>query len=399
MYPLTMPSPLPSLLPPSATRSTARGIYPDGSIDPKKGPLLGSPNRLKLAVFCANTERGTTGTFAEEALKLTWPNSLAIARAVDQSGIEGIIPLARWRKPKTTTPDVDRIFETFTWAAAVAAVTTRVQVFGTFHMPFIHPVLAAKSIATIDHISNGRFALNAVAGWNSHDFAMLGAVQREHDDRYAVAAEWMEFIERIWTEHDPFDFNGTYYQGTGIVSQPKPLQFPRPIIMSAGSSPTGQTFARRWADINFAAIEKFEDAPAIVGQIKQAARAIGREVMVYTPTWIVCRDTEQEALDYVHSVIEVQGDYGLAAGAVAEMEKNSLSIESFEKRKLAQRSMAGFFALPLVGTAHQIVEKMGFLADAGIDGLAISWVDYEAGIQQYRETVLPLMVRRGLRVQ
>ena len=383
---------------PSAGR-TDRTTYPDGTADPKSGPLMGSPNRLKLAVFCPNTERGTTGTFAPEALKLTWPNSLAIARAVDDSGIEGIIPLARWRKPKTTTPDVDRIFETFTWAAAIAAVTKNVQVFGTFHMPLIHPVLAAKSVATIDHISNGRFALNAVAGWNSHDFAMLGVEQKEHEDRYAVAAEWMELIERVWTEHEPFDFNGKYYQGTGIISQPKPLQWPRPVIMSAGSSPTGQKFARRWADINFAAIEKMEDAPSVVGQIKQAARDIGREVMVYTSAWIVCRDTEQEALDYVHSVIEVQGDYGIAMGAVAEMEKNSLSIESFEKRKNAQRSMAGFFALPLVGTAAQVVEKMKFMADAGIDGLAISWVDYDAGVAQYRKTLLPLMIEAGLRVQ
>lgn len=373
--------------------------YPDASVDPKSGPLLSSPNRLKLAVFCANTERGTTVTFAPEALKLTWPNSLAIAMAADEAGFEAIIPLARWRKPRTTTPDVDRLFETFTWAAAVAAVTKNLQVFATFHMPLIHPVMAAKSVATIDHISGGRFALNVVAGWNSHDFAMLGHEQREHEDRYAVAGEWMEYIERIWTEQEPFDFDGKFYQGKGVLSQPKPLQSPRPVVMSAGSSPTGQKFARRWADINFAAIEKLEDAPAIVAQAKKAALEIGREVKVYTSAWIVCRDTEQEALDYVKYVIEEQGDYVSAGAVINEMTKNSLSIEAFSRQKIAERSMAGFFALPLVGTAEQIVEKMKVIADAGIDGLAISWVDYEAGIRQYTEKLLPLMVEAGLRVK
>lgn len=381
------------------TAPSDRLSYPDQTFDPRQGPLLGSPNRLKLAVFCANTERGTTVTHAPEALKLTWPNSLAIAKAVDESGIEAIIPLARWRKPKTTTPDVDRLYETFTWAAAVAAVTKNVQVFATFHMPFFHPVLAAKMVSTVDHIANGRFALNVVAGWNSHDFAMLGSEQREHDDRYAVAAEWMEYIQKIWTEHEPFDFKGQFYQGKGVLSQPKPIQKGRPVVMSAGSSPAGQKFARQWADINFAAIEKLEDARRIVTDAKASAKEIGRDVGVYTSAWIVCRDTEREAQEYVSRVIDEMGDFDQANAVVAEMTKNSLSIDAFSRKTIAQRSMAGFYALPLVGTAEQIVSRMKEISDTGIDGLAISWVDYEQGLAQYKDKLLPLMIEAGLRVK
>lgn len=373
--------------------------YPDRSRTAAQGPLFASANRLKLAVFCPNTERGTTTSFAPETLKLTWDNSLAIVRAVDESGIEAVIPLARWRKPKFTTPDVDRIFETFTWAAAVAAATRNVQIFSTVHIALNHPIIAGKAAATIDHISNGRYALNVVAGWNSHDFAMLGLEQRQHEDRYAVAAEWMQLIQRIWTEDKPFDFNGTYYQGRGIVSQPKPLQAPRPPIMSAGSSPAGLNFARQWADINFAVVEHIEDTPRIVADTRNAAHTYGRDVGVYTSAWIVCRDTEQEALDYVDYVIRQQGDYDQGNSVVAEMVKNSLSTNVFSRTRIEERSMAGFFALPLVGTAEQIVEKLKFVADAGIDGLAISWPDYAAGIRQYREKLLPLMIRAGLRVR
>ena len=80
------------------------------------------------------------------------------------------------------------------------------------------------------------------------------------------------------------------------------------------------------------------------------------------------------------------------------MTKTSQSLAHFEARKLAQRSMAGFYALPLVGTPEQIVAKMKLIADGGIDGLAISWVDYEHGIAQYTEKLLPLMIKAGLRV-
>lgn len=372
--------------------------YPDRTADPSKGPLLGSPNRLKLAVFCANTQRGTTTSFAEETLKLTWPESLAIVKAVEDAGIEAIIPLARWRKPKFTAPEVDRIFETFTWASAVAASTRRVQVFATVHMALIHPVLAAKFAATIDHISGGRFAMNVVAGWNAADFAMFGMTLREHEDRYAVAAEWMDLVQRIWAEDQPFDFNGTYYQGRGIVSQPKPIQAPRIPFMSAGSSPAGLKFARQWADINFAVVEHLEDTPKIVADTRAAAASTGRHIGVYTSAWIVCRDTEQEARDYVEEVIHQKGDFEQGNSVVAEMIKHSLSTDVFARKAIEVRSMSGFFALPLVGTADQIVEKLRFVADAGIDGLAISWPDYDLGLRQYREQLLPRMIAAGLRV-
>ncbi len=377
----------------------ASTIYPDRSKAPMQGPLFGSPNKLKLAVFCPNTQRGTTTSFAEETLKLNWQNSLSIVQAVDASGIEAIIPLARWRKPKFTSPEVDRIYETFTWAAAVAALTQNVQVFATLHMALTHPVMAAKAITTIDHISGGRFALNVVAGWNSHDFAMLGMVQKEHEDRYAVAAEWMELIEKIWTENAPFDFNGTYYQGRNIVSEPKPIQSPRPVIMSAGSSPAGMKFARKWADINFAAIEHIEDTPKIVADTRAAAQEIGREVGVYTSAWIVCRDTEKEAQEYVDYVIRQKGDYDQGNSVVAEMIKNSHSTDVFSRKTIQERSMSGFFALPMVGTAEQIIERMKFVSNAGIDGLAISWPDYEFGVKQYSEKLLPMMIEAGLRVK
>ncbi len=94
--------------------------------------------------------------------------------------------------------DAHRSFESFTWAAGIAAATERIQVFATFHIPVTHPVSAAKQIATVDHIAGGRFAVNVVAGWNEDEFRMFGLEQREHDDRYAVADEWMTFLNRIW---------------------------------------------------------------------------------------------------------------------------------------------------------------------------------------------------------
>ena len=125
------------------------------------------------------------------------------------------------------------------WATGVGAATERLQVFATVHVPLAHPLKLAKELATVDHVAGGRCALNVVAGWNVDQFTMFGMTLIDHDDRYAQAAEWVEIIERLWTEDDPFDYNGRFYTLHDAYSEPKPLQRPRPPIMNAGLSPTG----------------------------------------------------------------------------------------------------------------------------------------------------------------
>lgn len=71
---------------------------------------------------------------------------------------------------------------------------------------------------------------------------MFGEPLKEHTDRYAQAAEWMDIWRRLWTERE-FDFDGKYYKIAAGESFPQPLQQPFPPIMNAGGSDTGRAFA------------------------------------------------------------------------------------------------------------------------------------------------------------
>jgi dimethylsulfone monooxygenase len=373
--------------------------YRDQTLPLIRGAVLSSPNRLKLAVFCSNVQRGTTHTRAAEAHKVTWESVSAIARSVDRAGIEALVPLAQWKQITFTGRETNRVLEPFTWAAAVAAITERVQILATCHVPLFHPVMVAKQTATIDMISGGRFGLNIVAGWNGHDFAMFAHEQQAHDDRYAVAGEWVEFLKRIWTSYEPFDFNGHTYKARSVVSEPKPVQTPRPLLMSAGFSPAGQDFAQNHADMNFIAVQDLTQAREAAAKVRHAARVkYGRDVLVWCGGWIVCRETRQEAEDFVDYVIRVNGDRVTAEATLAEMIPQSHSIRGLARETLLQRLMSGSFGLPLIGTPQDIVLRLKEIADAGIDGLALSWVDYGEGIAQYRNSLLPLMIDAGLRV-
>ena len=130
--------------------------------------------------------------------------------------------------------------ETYTWAAALAAQTEHIMLFSTSHAPTIHPIVARKQGATIDHISKGRWGLNIVCGWFTPEMEMFGATQMDHAERYRYAGEWIQVIKRMWTEQG-FDHHGEFFQVKDGYLLPKPVQQPYPTLINAGFSRPART--------------------------------------------------------------------------------------------------------------------------------------------------------------
>jgi FMNH2-dependent dimethyl sulfone monooxygenase len=193
-------------------------------------PLRG-PNRFKLGVFSANADGGLAITDVPERWRASWDDNLTSAGIADRAGLEFFLPIARWKGFGGKNRVREWSFETFTWAAGLAAATSRIGIFMTVHVPILHPLYAAKALATVDHISRGRAGLNIVCGWNPREFAMFGVklVERGYDQ----AREWLEIIERAYAAEAPFDFDGEYYRLEGVVSRPASVQSPRPVTMNA----------------------------------------------------------------------------------------------------------------------------------------------------------------------
>jgi dimethylsulfone monooxygenase len=219
-----------------------------------------------------------------------------------------------------------------------------------------------------------------------------------HEDRYGQAAEWMTVVRRAWTDHEPFDFDGDYLHLHEIVSEPKPLQQPAPPIMSAGTSELGRRFAGRHADINFVHLPSIDEMPGIVAAAKADAREdCGRDVQIFSSAYIVVDDTEEAAWRRYHHVTRDKLDRKAAAGLIEMWERLSKGGEVIDVEQRIDRMAAGFNAMPFVGTAEQVAEYLVRAADGGLDGLAISWDDYDEGLQAYAERVRPLLLEAGLR--
>lgn len=376
----------------------------DHTVARDASPVLAGPNKFKFGVFGANASGGMGGmTFAEGQIELGhWSEVKRLARKADAIGLEAFIPIARWKSPLGPGRTWGRQFETFTWAAGLAEATERIHIFSTCHVPFVHPIMAAKMCATVDHIGNGRMGLNVVAGYFGPEFKMFGQSLREHDDRYAVADEWLSIMKRLWADEGDvyeFDFDGQYFHLEGAESYPKPVQTPYPLVMSAGLSPAGQQFAFRHADLLFMAIQNVESAASSIAPVREEAARNGRENLgLWAMMHIVCKDTEKEALDYVRYYADEKADWDTALTLMGILTGGGVrSLTNYKENMMLQGMVRGGSAIPVVGTPEQIVEFIERLSDAGLDGAAIAMVDYDEGLDRLGEQILPLMRSAGLR--
>lgn len=362
--------------------------------------LLGE-NRLKLGVFASNLDGGLTATTAPERHRLTWANVREVSRAADDAGFELQVPLARWKALGGVTEFNGRNYEPLTWAAGLSAVTSRSNVFATIHVPVIHPILAAKQMTTVDHISEGRFGLNLVCGWFPAEFEMFGSPMMGHEERYAYAAEWLEVVRKLWTTEEEFDFEGRFFKIVKGWQQPKPIRKPMPPVMNAGQSPTGARFAAQHADIAFQSVnegDSVEQTRAKFDHLRRIAREeFGREIQIWTGCWSVCRPTEREAIDYLNRCIREYGDPGALDGLPKEVlpPTDQVPPEVLEQIKL--KALAGWGGAHLVGSPDHIVDKLIEFSKAGADGVVLSWVNYRDGLDDWVREILPRLEQAGLR--
>jgi FMNH2-dependent dimethyl sulfone monooxygenase len=351
--------------------------------------------KLKLGVFNFNCSGGMT-MVDDSPHRIEWETMREIALKADRMGLEAVVPVARWRGFGGSGNFNGESFEPFTWAAGLAEATERTMVFATVHLPLIHPVAAAKMAATVDHVSGGRLGLNLVMGWFTNEMKMFGVSQREHDDRYAYGTEWLEIVNRLWTEEEPFDFHGRFFDLEEAQSWPKPLQRPRPVLINAGSSPVGLDFAAREVDFNFTSVTTVGAAREFTPRFRARAREeYGREAGVITNAVVICRDTEREA-EQAYEEILAAGDW---EGARNVMKVLGIESQSFGEhiREFESKFVVGFGAHAICGTPEQVVEGLAQLSEAGIDGVFFGLPDYVNELDHFDDRVMPLLRQAGLR--
>ena len=367
-------------------------------------PMFG-PNGFKLGVFSANCDGGLTMSLAPERWRANWDDIVAMCQMADNAGMEFILPVAKWRGYQGKANVYGKSYETLTHGAAIGALTKRICVFSTIHVPLVTPAFAAKALATIDHITHGRAGLNIVCGWNQEEFDLHG-VTINQDTRYEHGLEWWKIWAKLLEGGPEFDWDGEFFHLKRLQTDPVSVQRPRPMVMSAGFSPKGRDFAAQASDALFTNMTDLEQAQGMLVNVAQYTAPYGRTLPVYAMSHVVCRPTRREAEDFFHYFAEEMADedgqkyYRRNRGATVGS-GNTTIARPFENRfmRASGKKFDGAYpgSYPFVGTPDDIAAEMARMSAAGLAGTSVAFLDYLKEIPYFIQEVLPRLERLGLR--
>jgi len=160
-------------------------------------------------------------------------------------------------------------------AAYIAGKTDRIRLLVAHRPNVAAPTYTAKTFATLDHLSGGRFEVHVITGGSTADQAAEGD-HLDKDSRYARTREFIQILKSAWTSTERFDYAGEHYQLEQFVSDVFPVQSPRPRISFGGSSAAAYAVGGAESDIYALWGEPLAGTAEQIAAVAAAAAAAGR---------------------------------------------------------------------------------------------------------------------------
>ena len=320
----------------------------------------------------------------DEKMEASWPYAKRLAQRSEEIGFDCSL-IAELNLNDIKGVEANSL-DAWSTAAALAAVTEKIELMVAVRPTFHLPALLAKQAANIDHISGGRLTLNVLSSWWADEARKYGVAFEQHDDRYARTSEWLDVIDGVWSR-DHFSYSGKYYRVEDNVLEPKPLSKPRPCIYAGGESPAAKDLIAEKCD----AYLMHGDPPERVGEkisdlrVRRAKHSQLAPMKFGVAGYAIVRETEREAHDEVKRITDVQQS---AAGyanyqqwlAGTQLEQR-VSLEDYSVSNRGLRS-------GLVGTAEQVAERVAAFEKTGVELLLLQFSPQLEEMERFASAVI-----------
>ncbi len=286
-------------------------------------------------------------------------------------------------------------------AGYIGAVTERLGVMLAHRPGFIAPTMAARALATLDHLLKGRLAVHVITGASDVEMQADGDYLTK-EQRYDRSAEYIDILRAIWAADKPIDHEGPWFRFNGGYAEVKPVQAGGVPVYFGGMSPSALAVGARCADTFATLSDTVEGMKQVVDTVKPVAAAQGRDPRFLMSIRIIVADSEAAAWARADTLREQ------IAASMPKLESNKLAAAAasgFQRTaELAQRGdrlekcfWNGINQLrggqsnsgTLVGNPDQIVEALMDYYDVGVNAFILRGFDPVEDVIRIGRDILP----------
>ena len=320
------------------------------------------------------------------AYKSNWENTSTIVKTADQLGYRNVLCPSSYQVGQ----------DTLAFVAGMAPLTKQINLLAAIRCGEVHPPMLARSIATLDHMLQGRLTINIIS-------SDLPGDQLESNERYARSREVIEILKQAWNQ-DQIDFHGKYYQLQLPTAPIKPYQQNGgPLLYFGGYSPAGIDLCAEHCDVYLMWPETEEKLQGLMENMKEKASAYQRTVQFGLRVHVIVRETEREARAYADGLLsKLNLDLGTAirnraqdAASLGVARQSQLRAQADEKYYVEPNLWTGIglarsgCGAALVGNPDQIVTKLNRYMDMGIRSFILSGYPHQRECELFAQYVLP----------
>ncbi len=319
----------------------------------------------------------------DERMAATWEYTSKLARRSEEIGYDlSLIAELNLNDIKgVEAPSLDA----WSTSAALAAVTKSLELMVAVRPTFHSPALFAKQAANVDHISNGRLALNVVSSWWEQEARMYGVDFERHDDRYGRTSEWLDVVNGVWSEKS-YNHAGKYYKTENTVLEPKPVRSPRPPIYAGGESEAAKNLIAQKCDAYVMHGDSPEHVAAKIADMRERRERLGLGPMQCgVAGYAFTRDSDSEVKQELDRITDVkQNAKGFAnyqqwlSGTQLEQK---MSIQEYSVSNRGLRS-------GLVGTPRQVQDQIGRFEEAGVNLLLLQFSPQFEEMERFSDSII-----------
>ena len=337
---------------------------------------------------------GSRGAYQDpdEPYDASWERNRALVLAAEELGFDSVLIAQHTINPHIA--DFDQL-EAWSAAAALAALTNRIEIIAAIKPYLYHPVVLAKLALGIENISRGRFAINLVNGWNRPEIDKAGLGFAEHDDRYAYGREWISIASRLLSG-ERVTFKGAHFDISDYLLRPVDLYRARPTIYVGGESEPARALVADHGDVWFINGQPIEDVAGLIADVSARPRT-GAPLRFGLSAFVVTRETSAEA----HAEHERLLSLSAKDAELKEIQKRNTDpkvVMMQTMQKTARVGTNGGTAAGLVGSYDEVAARLSAFHAAGIELFMLQFQPFEAEMRRFAEEVIP-RVRGGQAVR